>query len=118
MSEVVEKIKSMPFKEGLIEALELSSDDFGHNTQDLLCAESDLLQFFGEKSLELLDTITQLRRENEIYKEALESIASLHRPRHSTEEHWMSVTHEDCSIVLATDTKIARTALKDCEELK
>ena len=47
-----------------------------------------------------------------IHNEALVSIASVHRQRHSEEEYWLKVKHEDCATVLATDTKISRNALQ------
>lgn len=39
---------------------------------------------------------------------ALKIIASTHRPRHDTEEYWLKINHEQCAVVLVTDTKIAR----------
>lgn len=53
----------------------------------------------------------------EIYEGAIESISSKHKPRHETEEYWLKISHEQCSIVLATDTKIARQAKLDAEKL-
>jgi regulator of replication initiation timing len=50
------------------------------------------------------------------YKEALESIASKHRPRHEKEGYWLAIDHASCATVLATDTKIARNALKEPQE--
>lgn len=47
--------------------------------------------------------------------EALTSIASEHKPSTETEEHWLKKSHEDCAMVLATDTKIARNALNKLE---
>lgn len=44
--------------------------------------------------------------------EALTSIASLDRKTHDAEEYWLNKrSHEECSVVLATDTKIARQTL-------
>lgn len=45
--------------------------------------------------------------------EALTAIASLDKKKHEKEEYWLKITHEQCATVLATDTKIARKALKD-----
>jgi hypothetical protein len=50
--------------------------------------------------------------ERDKYRTALDSIASINKPRHETEEYWLNVPHAQCAIVLATDTKIAREALK------
>ncbi len=63
--EVVAKIKAMPFKEGLEEALDLRSDDFGHNCDLLLEAESELFQYFGQKFLEsiTITTVTPTTRD-------------------------------------------------------
>lgn len=52
--ECIEKLKAMPFEEGLNEALQLRSDDFGHNCHTLLVAESFCLQYFGEQFLDKL----------------------------------------------------------------
>lgn len=49
------------------------------------------------------------------FREPLESIASLHKPNHDTEEYWLTVLHARCATVLATDTKIARNALKKAQ---
>lgn len=46
---------------------------------------------------------------------ALTTIASVHKPRHSQEEYWISISHKQCATVLATDTKIAREALAEFE---
>ncbi len=40
-----------------------------------------------------------------------EEFASGHKPRHVKEEYWMSIPHDQCAAVLATDTKIARNVL-------
>lgn len=47
---------------------------------------------------------------------ALEIISSSHRPRHSKEKYWLSLSIEKCAVVLATDTKIARQALSAATE--
>lgn len=47
-----------------------------------------------------------------VMREALESIASQHKPRHDTAEYWLGINHEQCAEVLETDTKIARQALE------
>lgn len=44
--------------------------------------------------------------------DALRSIAAEHRPGQSTTEYWSSVPKAQCAEVLATDTDIAREALK------
>ena len=67
---------------------------------------------------ELRDTITQLRRENERMREALESIAFAEQPHCDGQQYWLNETHEQCAETLAGDTQIAREALKDCEGLK
>lgn len=45
--------------------------------------------------------------------EALESIASEHRPRHADEDYWISIDHKLCADVLACDTRLAREALAE-----
>lgn len=55
--------------------------------------------------------VKQKDDEIERLREALESISSKHKPRHETKEYWLSISHEQCAEVLATDTKIARAAL-------
>jgi hypothetical protein len=50
--------------------------------------------------------------------EALTSIASEHKKRHDQEEYWLHLDHERCATVLATDTKIARQALKAFDDAR
>jgi hypothetical protein len=61
---------------------------------------------------ELRDTITQLRRENERYKQALQSIAFAEQPHCNEIEYWLDITHERCAETLAVDTQVAREALE------
>lgn len=71
------------------------------------------LEYFKYRYLEMSKENDRLERQNEIMKEALTSIASLHRSKHDTEEYWMKLKKEGLACVLATDTKIARNALKE-----
>jgi hypothetical protein len=50
--------------------------------------------------------------------DALETIASEHKPRHETEEYWTKIDHSQCAVVLATDTKIARKALTEIRQAR
>jgi hypothetical protein len=43
--------------------------------------------------------------------EALESIACISKEKQDTQEYWMTVSHDECATVLATDTSIARKTL-------
>lgn len=67
-----------------------------------------------ELALEL--EIDRLKKENEKLKECVMRMASLQKPNHEKKEYWFDLTKEECAIVLATDTKIARQCLKELEE--
>lgn len=64
---------------------------------------------FHKETLNTSKLITRMRK----LTEALTAIASLDKKKHEKEEYWLKITHEQCATVLATDTKIARKALKD-----
>ena len=59
--------------------------------------------------------VEELEKKLKIAMDALKIIASVHSQRKSTEEYWMARKKEQCALVLATDTKIARNALKESE---
>jgi predicted nuclease with TOPRIM domain len=65
-----------------------------------------------QAAVDMFGKYDELKDENIKLKEALESIASKHKPKHAKEEYWLKISHEQCATVLATDTKIARNALK------
>lgn len=55
--------------------------------------------------------IKLLNEKLKIASDALTVISSEHKPRHETEDYWLSISHEQCATVLATDTKLARNAI-------
>lgn len=67
---------------------------------------------FSDAHSKLSFTIPQLCDALEMAIEALKSISSEHKPRHIKEEYWMAVDHASCATVLATDTLIARNAIR------
>jgi hypothetical protein len=52
----------------------------------------------------------------EIAKQALKSIASLHRSGADTIDHWLNLSHEQCAQTNVNDTIIARTAFEAITE--
>ena len=81
--------------------LDLFESIFDHQQKKITVLESKLSQ--------------SLERESKL-REGLTCIASKHKPKHDTEEYWLSLTIEECATVLATDTKIARQLLKQIEQ--
>lgn len=79
----------------------------------MTCADDDAEEAIkqAKENDQLRADLQSSRDQVERYRQALESIASNHRPRHSEEEYWQKINHEQCATVLATDTKIAREAL-------
>jgi hypothetical protein len=69
-----------------------------------------------ESILSLLDTITQLRRENEIMKKALEYITMPHNEFQNKTNDSVEIMSELANQRLF-DISEAKKALKDCEEL-
>ena len=67
---------------------------------------------------ELRDTITQLRRENEIMKKALEKIACFENTEFEDEKHLHHYGLENLAFMMSSYVWHAREALKDCEEPK
>ena len=61
--------------------------------------------------------IEVLKKKLEIAEESLTSIASLSRPRHIYKDYWLEVGVENCAECLAEDTRIAREALKQIDEI-
>ena len=68
------------------------------------------------KILSLLDQIEMLNKKLQVARESLTSIASLSRPRHDNAKYWQGLSREQCAIVVAKDTQIARLALKQIDE--
>lgn len=65
--------------------------------------------YYSEGLFELKPLIVEMR-------EALESISSKHKTRHSEESYWQEISHKQCAEVLATDTKLARKTLAKVDE--
>jgi hypothetical protein len=67
---------------------------------------------------ELRDTITQLRRENEILKQALYHCQTGMGDGGNKAEDYEGLDEHDLREDIASRVRVARAALKDCEELK
>lgn len=74
--------------------------------------ELDQLQKYCEILADKVKEGFKLRAENLKMREAIGAISSPNKNRHEKEEYWLGVGHVQCATVLATDTKIARNALK------
>lgn len=66
----------------------------------------------------LLSDRDELMKRLEVAMDALTSIASKHRPRHSEGEFWLGVGIDACAETLSTDTRIAREAIAKIESMK
>jgi hypothetical protein len=71
-------------------------------------------QYINARFIESADptTIQSILTELIEAREVIKSIASQNEPMHSYQKYWLKISHEDCALVLANDTKVSRKHLK------
>lgn len=103
----------------------MTSDDFGHNTEDLLVAESnalgevccDTIPRLSDSVLMLVGEIDRLNQKSQKLVEALESIAAIGVVPDNCVEYFSTHDQFDLVDIVSTDTDLARQALKEWGEL-
>ncbi len=115
--ELIDKIKALPLKEALQEALSWRSDDFYHSVHDCQVATEVAFEVLGEKCIEALDRLSQLESDHaERVRGLVEALGRIqsgwgHEPYGHEAEHWESVDCHDVREVAASNTRVAREAL-------